>query len=477
MSLADLRALMTSRAALKNQLKSLIVMLRPAQQSSVDDDGQAAGESDTTSAGRAGLHALIIRLANAAIAYVTQIIFARLLGEFEYGIFALGWVWIAILGHTSTFGFSMSAIRYLARYRATGEDALSVGFFRFSLLVPLLVSATAALVGIALLSSGALPVPDYYVLPLILAAISVPIFAVQDMMESFARARHWVLLALIPSYLLRHGFLGLFLVLAIILGFDASATTALVVAFLAIGLSLVIQAGILARRLLQERSALPSRISPLYERKTWLKTSAPLALQDGASLMVSYSDILVLSFFVSPAEIGIYFAATRIAQIVGFVRFAASAGTANVFSKLSAQGKTDELKSLSRATIRISFWLSVIACAFLAVAGPLLLKLFGAGFVVGYPVLLVLMAGLLVQAAFSSAEDLLNMTGHQGMTASSYFGALVVNLVLNLALIPYFGLIGAAVATSVSIGFRVIYLAFGVRARLNISLFGAQFGR
>jgi O-antigen/teichoic acid export membrane protein len=49
--------------------------------------------------------------------------------------------------------------------------------------------------------------------------------------------------------------------------------------------------------------------------------------------------------------------------------------------------------------------------------------------------------------------------------------------VLNLALIPYFGLIGAAVATSVSIGFRVIYLAFGVRARLNISLFGAQFGR
>ena len=89
------------------------------------------------SAGRAGLYALLIRLVNAAIAYVTQIIFARLLGEFEYGIFALGWVWIAILGHTTTFGFSMSAIRYLARYRTTGEIRLAAGFFRFSLIIPL----------------------------------------------------------------------------------------------------------------------------------------------------------------------------------------------------------------------------------------------------------------------------------------------------------------------------------------------------
>lgn len=452
-------------------------MLRPAQNSSVNDDEADTEESDTASAGRAGLFALIIRLANAAIAYVTQIVFARMLGEFEYGIFALGWVWIAILGHTTTFGFSMSAIRYLARYRATGEAGLAVGFFRFSLIVPLLVSCLAAILGVFLLTSGALPAPEYYILPLILAAVCVPLFALQDMMESFARARHWVLLALIPTYLLRHGFLGLFLVLAIVTGFEASAVTALVVAFAAIGLSLAIQAGILAKRLIDERRALPQAVPPLYDRRTWLKTSAPLALQDGASLLVSYSDILVLSFFVSPTEIGIYFAATRIAQIVGFVRFAASAGTANVFSKLSAQGKTDELKSLSRATIRISFWLSVIACACIAIAGPLLLKLFGAGFIVGYPVLLVLMAGLLVQAAFSSAEDLLNMTGHQGMTASSYFGALVVNLVLNLALIPYFGLIGAAIATSISIGFRVIYLAFGVRSRLNISLFGAQFGR
>ncbi len=477
MSDAELRALETTQTSLKSRLKALLVLLRPAQQASVNDDEPAEQESDTTSAGRAGLHALIIRLANAAIAYVTQIIFARMLGEFEYGIFALGWVWIAILGHTSTFGFSMSAIRYLARYQATGEAALAVGFFRFSLLIPLVVSSLAAVGGVLLLSSGALPIPDYYILPLILAAVCVPLFALQDMMESFARARHWVLLALIPTYLLRHGFLGLFLVIAIVLGFEASAITALVVAFVAIGLSLAIQAAILTKRLLGERRALPALVAPLYDRKTWLKTSAPLALQDGASLMVSYSDILVLSFFVSPTEIGIYFAATRIAQIVGFVRFAASAGTANVFSKLSAQGKTDELKSLSRATIRISFWLSVIACICLAIAGPLLLKLFGAGFVAGYPVLLVLMAGLLVQAAFSSAEDLLNMTGHQGMTASSYFGALVVNLVLNLALIPYFGLIGAAIATSLSIGFRVIYLAIGVRSRLNISLFGAQFGR
>lgn len=462
----------------KGRLKALIAFLRPAQSASIDDDDQddASGE-DTASAGRAGLFALAIRLANAAIAYITQIIFARLLGEFEYGIFALGWVWIAILGHTSTFGFSMSSIRFLAQYEATGEKDHAVGFFRFSLIVPLVVSGLAAVFGVLLLQSGALPIPNYYVLPLILAAVCVPLFALQDMMESYARARHWIMLALVPTYLLRHGFLGLFLVLAVVFGFEANATTALVVAGAAISLSLAIQAALLAKRFLAEKRALPQPVAPAYQRRMWLKTSAPLALQDGASLLVSYSDILVLSFFVPPAQVGIYFAATRIAQIVGFVRFAASAGTANVFSKLNAQGKRDELKLLSRATIRISFWLSFIACVALAIMGPFLLKLFGAGFSAGYPVLLILMLGLLVQAAFSSAEDLLNMTGHQGMTASSYFGALLVNLVLNLALIPYFGLMGAAFATSVSIGFRVFYLAYGVRSRLGISLFGAQFRR
>ncbi|PCJ96172.1 MAG: polysaccharide biosynthesis protein [Hyphomicrobiales bacterium] len=458
--------------SIKQNIKSLIALLRPAQSVELGDEGSE--ESDSASAGRAGLYALAIRLANAGIAYVTQIIFARLLGEFEYGIFALGWVWIAILGHTSTFGFSMTAIRFLAQYEATGERDRAAGFFRFSLLVPLIVSSLAAIGGVALLSADVLPIADYYVLPLMLAMVCVPLFAMQDMMESYARARHWVMLALVPTYLLRHGFLGVFLILAVLFGFEANAITALMVAFIAIGGPAAIQAVLLWRRYRAEADGQPPA-QPAYQRKEWFKASAPLALTDGASLLVSYSDILVLSYFVPPSEIGIYFAATRIAQIVGFVRFAASAGTANVFSKLNAQGRMDELKTLSRATVRISFALSFVACAGLAAVGILLLKLFGSNFTAGYPALLVLMVGMLIQSAFSSAEDLLNMTGNQGMTARSYFGALVVNIVLNLVLIPPFGLIGAAFATSFALSFRAIYLGFGVRSRLGISLFGAQF--
>jgi O-antigen/teichoic acid export membrane protein len=55
---------------------------------------------------RAGIAVFAIRVAAAGLAYGTQVLMARLMGEAGYGIFATAWVWIAILGHASLFGLS-----------------------------------------------------------------------------------------------------------------------------------------------------------------------------------------------------------------------------------------------------------------------------------------------------------------------------------------------------------------------------------
>src|SRR5690606_17107961 len=82
------------------------------------------GSNDETAyAERQALVAFVIRIASAAIAFFSQIVLARLMGEFEYGIFAFVWVIVILAGNFSCLGFHTSIIRFLPQHRADGDLA------------------------------------------------------------------------------------------------------------------------------------------------------------------------------------------------------------------------------------------------------------------------------------------------------------------------------------------------------------------
>ncbi|MDO9127068.1 MAG: oligosaccharide flippase family protein, partial [Parvibaculum sp.] len=58
-----------------------------------------------------------IRVAGAAIALLSQVLLARWMGAFEYGIFAYVWVWVVILGIVVPMGFGTSVLRFVPEYR------------------------------------------------------------------------------------------------------------------------------------------------------------------------------------------------------------------------------------------------------------------------------------------------------------------------------------------------------------------------
>ncbi|TIM51531.1 MAG: lipopolysaccharide biosynthesis protein, partial [Mesorhizobium sp.] len=72
------------------------------------------------------------------------------------------------------------------------------------------------------------------------------------------------------------------------------------------------------------------------------------------------------------------------------------------------------------------------------------LSLFGAEFVAGYPLLFLLVFGVVARAAVGPCESLLTMSGNQNICAAVYAMTLAFNIGLNLVLIPLFGLWGAA---------------------------------
>ena len=68
-------------------------------------------------AGRISLIAFVIRVVSAVIAFVSQVLLARWMGSFEYGIFVLVWTTMIIVGNLACLGFHTSVIRFIPEYR------------------------------------------------------------------------------------------------------------------------------------------------------------------------------------------------------------------------------------------------------------------------------------------------------------------------------------------------------------------------
>ncbi len=414
----------------------------------------------------AALKVLIIRCVGAALAYASQVLLARVLGQTDYGIFALVWVWILVLGHLSPLGFAQAVCRFAPHYGARNEKDLLRGFLQTGALFVAGAALLIAAFGGAILWFAAPLIETVYVLPFAIALIVFPLFALQDYVENIARAFNWTVVAITPPFIIRHGLIGAGVLSVYVVGMPVSASVAIGVVLAATLVSLLIQIGFVWIRLRKIVSAGPRR----HRFGEWFKTSFPLVFVDGTLILFSNADILILSLFVEPATIAVYFAASRILQLVAFVQYAATAATAQRFTALNAHGNEAGLSLLARTTTRLTLIASVGAAIVIYLAAPFLLDLFGEGFDGAMPVLAILMVGLIAQAFAGPGEDLLNMLGEERACAATCVAALILNVGLNFALIPTLGIVGAAIATAASVAVRSLILTFLVKQRLGLDI-------
>lgn len=408
----------------------------------------------------AALSVFAIRVAAAGLAYGAQVIAARLMGAEGYGVYATLWVWTAMLGHTLTLGLSQGACRFLPAEQARGDLDHARGYLAAGALFTLAASVGTALagLGIAWLSPG---LPDGMSgAPLVLAACLLPLLALQDYLEGIARSQNWVVLAILPTYLLRQLVMVAGLAAAVLAGAPARPEIAMACMLLAAFVSTALQALLLARRLRPLLPPGPRRFRP----RAWLRACLPIALVDLATTAFGFVDVLLLGLLMPPAAVGLYFAATRVHQFVPFVQFAASAATAQRFSAAEARGDRAGLARLVRLQAQATAAATLVTGLAVLAAGPPLLALFGEGFAAGVPVLAVLVMGSVTASLFGPGEDLLTMLGGERLCAALTLAALGVAILLGLLLIPALGLLGAAASMSAATVLRALALAWAARA-------------
>ena len=425
------------------------------------------GDTDEKVAGRNALFAFAIRVASAGLAYLSQIILARWMGTYEYGIFAYVWVCLLMLGGFSTLGLNTAVIRFIPEYTEKLDMNHLRGLLFKSRLITLVTATFLMGISFALLLLLKDHVASYIFLPALLVLICLPAYALTDLHDSMARAYGWMNLALIPPFLLRPLLILAVMAAFYLSGFPMTAVMAISAAIVATWITSLIQIVLLQPRLNQE---IPKG-DRQDETKFWLKVALPILLMESFVLFLQNTDVLVLSQFHAPDDVAIYYAALKTINLITFVHFAVSNAVANRFSAYQARGDKDLLAAMVRQSVSWTFWPSLAAAVVLLALGKPLLWLFGPEFTAAYPVMFILAAGLVIKAMFGPAEYLLNMLGEQKLCALILFTTALVNIILNIILIPPYGLMGAATATSLSLTLAALLFFLAIKLRLKLNIF------
>jgi O-antigen/teichoic acid export membrane protein len=409
----------------------------------------------------------LVRVANALLVLVTQVLLARWMGSFEFGIYIYVWTWVLMIGALCDLGLSSAARRFIPEYtELKAFDALR-GFLAGSRWLAFGIATTVGLAGALGVMLLAPYLDSFTVIPLYLACVILPIYGLVQVQAGIAQSYDWPNLALMPFFIIRQLAIAALMGAAYLAGAPTDAVTTMMVAVVTTWLVTIGQMFALNRRLKKTMPSGPKR----YEVKTWLATSIPIFVVEGFYLLLTYVDILTLEHFRSPDEVAVYYAGARLLAIVAFVYFAIAGAATHKFTEYHVAGDRARLAAFFAQTIKWTFWPSLACCALILALGRPLLGLFGAGFESGYTVMLILSVGMLARAAVGPAERLLNMLGERKPCAIVYAVAFAINLGLCVILIPRMGIDGAAVATSIALVAESIMLYRVAKRRLGFHLF------
>lgn len=428
--------------------------------------GLAKDASHAGVARRTALFAFSIRVASAAIAYVAQIILARWIGTFDYGVYVFVWTWVLVLGNLSGLGFGTSAARFVPEYIERDEPGRLRGFLLGSRLYALLTATIVAATGLVALHVIGDLATSYYVAPLFLACFCLPLFTLTETQDGIARCFDAPGIALIPPYILRPLLIFAVMWIAHRTGVASDASTALGAAIVATWLAGLVQLVALQRRLGQR---VPSA-RPVFESRIWLGTSLPVFIADGARVLLANIDVLILSAFAAPDQVGIYYAVTKTLVLGAFVSFAVGAAVTHRYSEYHVAGEADRLQDFIAKSARWTFWPTLAAVTLMVALGRPFLWLFGPTFVDGYPLMLVMSIGVVVRAAIGPAERLLAALGGQATYARTFVAILLFGIALQILLVPRCGALGSAIAVALTALIETMLLAWLIRARLKLAI-------
>lgn len=416
------------------------------------------------------LASLAIKVATAGLTYLMYVVLSRTMGAAEYGYFAFGLSLTTVLAIGASMGQQTAILRYWPEEEVAGRHDRALGALRSGGALTLLAGLLLTVLTLAGAGVGGLfGMPAWHLYAA--AALILPM-AFAEYWSSALRAQGSVWTALAPRDILWRvltplAIVALFALNAPLNGWQALLLTAVLLA-VALGLQFA-----LARLRRYEIAPGFGGLRPYWrEHGTASRWFLIGTVIDSAALNM---DTIFIGLLVTAEAAGIYFNAFRTAGLLTLFMFAITLVVAPMVSRHYHAGEMKQAQAITALCAWAGFVFSLAVFLGYLVFGNQILALFGDHSTAGYWVLILLSIGLLFDAATGPSRIVMMMTGHERDYVRIWGSIMLVGLLVELAVIPVFGLVGAAAVNALSRAAAQLAIARWNRRHIGIdtSLLGA----
>lgn len=392
------------------------------------------------------------RVAKFCLGFGIQVVMARFLGSTNYGGVILTTMMMTVGTVLAAVGLEKGLVRKVSYHLDEADVCRGVVWSSLKITV-----VTGFLAGAIMFVSA--PVlatvvfDDPAVEPLMrLGAVGVPFAVLSRIGVAVARGAGDATTHVAVRQLLNPTFTFVFAGVPLAIGFGAyGAIAGMVLASIGVAI---------AALYLMVR-ALPFTVHGPRREMSWplLAFSLPLLLAKSMEFVIYHTDTFLVGAFLTSGEVGIYYVAFQLRNLGVFFFFPATFLIPPALTRFVKRGDRLEARRVYQVTTKWMVFLTTPIFLFVFLFPGVVIELpFGPEYLPGTTTLQILIAQVMITVLLSANGIALVALGHNHVNMYVDAAAAVTNVLLNVLLIPPFGIAGAALASFVSLAGRdVLY--------------------
>ncbi len=394
----------------------------------------------------------IVGVAVSAVAnFATVTVVTNAYGAVDSGVFFTAIALFSLAAASARMGGESSLVFFIARLRADQRHSAIESVVRTAVLATIAVSLLLSIIGFTLSEALAGLLIDDELQTNQLAtmirvlALAAPFFALSQVLCGASRGFGTMRPSVLSNQIIRP---VTQLVLVAIAAAAAMQVSSLAYAWLVAAVASMTPVALWIYRRVA-RSETDERHG-LFDSGEYWRYSGIRAVADVVAAALERLDLLLVAYFLTEADVGVYGAAGRLILIGQLIMFATSQALAPHMSAGFRLGRSDDVNQLIRnfaAWNVLALWPAFLLLLFEA---ETLLQLFGDDFAEGVVVVRVFAVAMMIIVGLGFGDTLLLMTGHSLASLVNHIVALILVIVLSVGLIPPLGLLGAAIAWAAS---------------------------
>jgi O-antigen/teichoic acid export membrane protein len=403
------------------------------------------------------------------LGFISRIFLARVFTQYDYGVYSLSIVIFSILESISLLGLGSGTTRYIAYHREK-NDPLKVKQIILSSIQISLFTSIIISISLFLLSDLLSQIFNDSALayPLKIVAIAIPFTVMTDIFVAISRGFNIVKEKVYFQDILKNAIitLSLFMVVLLKLSFEYAFYTFTFSSFLTFIIYLIY---------LKDKSHIAIRnegkiISSNDLRKEILFFSLPILFIVIFQMILSWTDTIMLGVYTTLNDVGLYNAAVPLASFIGIPL---SAMLLIYMPTASAQYARNLFKDLASNYAILTKWVFTttlpLFLIFFIFPENVLNFFFGINYVPAGQALRILSFGYIISNLLGPNGTTLIAIGETRFLMYVSVFAAIINILLNMVLIPPLGIVGASLATAIALSIHCIIRHNKVRSKLKIN--------